>query len=344
MLRGRRARRRPSTSSTVDDGGRVESIQPRDGRRACGSTAASSSSGTRSSTASGTGEELVEEPFQRLIGRGQAARLPARRLLGLHGHLQGQAAARGPVRAAAHVPWEVWKPTRAQRDDRHAASERVIARLSSLTACRPATAAADPRARAPTPTTSRSAAAGRCCGSPPSSRELEVDWVVLRCHAGARARRRARGRGVPRPASHATTWSCSDFRDGFLPYVGREVKDAFEALKREFTPGPRLHPPPRRPAPGPPPRLRADLEHLPRPPDPRVRDPEVRRRPRLRRTSSSALPAEHARAEDRARAGALPAPRRASTGSPATCFARWRGSAGWSARRRSRRRSTGGRS
>ena len=33
--------------------------------------------------------------------------------------------------------------------------------------------------------------------------------------------------------------------------------------------------------------VRADLEHLPRPPDPRVRDPEVRRRPRLARTSSS---------------------------------------------------------
>ena len=35
-----------------------------------------------------------------------------------------------------------------------------------------------------------------------------------------------------------------------------------------------------RPASGPPARVRADLEHVPQPPDPRVRDPEGRRRPR----------------------------------------------------------------
>ena len=41
--------------------------------------------------------------------------------------------------------------------------------------------------------------------------------------------------------------------------------------------------------------MRADLEHLARPPDPRVRDPEVRRRPRRARTSSSRSHEELAR-------------------------------------------------
>ena len=43
-------------------------------------------------------------------------------------------------------------------------------------------------------------------------------------------------------------------------------------------PPPGFHRPPRRPAPGPPPDLRPHLEYVSQPPDPGVRDPEVRRR------------------------------------------------------------------
>ena len=53
----------------VDDGRLVRGIERRDAARTCGSTAASSSSAARSSTISQPGEELVEEPFERLIGR-----------------------------------------------------------------------------------------------------------------------------------------------------------------------------------------------------------------------------------------------------------------------------------
>ena len=70
------------------------------------------------------------------------------------------------------------------------------------------------------------------------------------------------------------------FRDGFFPYVGGEVKDVFEELKARLEPDLIFTHAPARPAPGPPARLRADVEHVARPPDPRVRDPEVRRRPR----------------------------------------------------------------
>ena len=81
--------------------------------------------------------------------------------------------------------------------------------------------------------------------------------------------------------------------------------------------------------------LRADLEHVPRPPDPRVRDPEVRRRPRARRTSFV-----HARARRSPSArstlliDALRDAARRSTGSPRTCSARCCGCAAWSATRR----------
>ena len=79
------------------------------------------------------------------------------------------------------------------------------------------------------------------------------------------------------------------FRDGFLPYLGGEVKDVFEDLKRRVDPQvgfthARLRPPPRSP-----PRMRADVEHLPQPSDPRVRDPQGGRR---RRAPERLLPAQ----------------------------------------------------
>ena len=78
-----------------------------------------------------------------------------------------------------------------------------------------------------------------------------------------------------------------DFPDGFFPYEGQRIKDFFEELKARLLARRRPHPPARRPAPGPPPHLRADLEHVPRPPDPRVRGAQVRRRHGRARTPSS---------------------------------------------------------
>jgi LmbE family N-acetylglucosaminyl deacetylase len=64
---------------------------------------------------------------------------------------------------------------------------------------------------------------------------LEVDWVVLAApgERADEARRSAEaflaGAGTARVEVH-------DFRDGFLPYVGAEVKDVFEALKARVDP------------------------------------------------------------------------------------------------------------
>ena len=54
------------------------------------------------------GEELVQEPFQRLAAAGTPVDLPLRRVLGVHGHVQGEADARGHV-SRGQAPWEVWK-------------------------------------------------------------------------------------------------------------------------------------------------------------------------------------------------------------------------------------------
>ena len=58
-----------------------------------------------------------------------------------------------------------------------------------------------------------------------------------------------------------------EFRDGFFPFLGGQIKDEFEALEAGLRSRPGLHPPPRRPAPGPPLDLRSDVEHVPKPPD-----------------------------------------------------------------------------
>src|SRR5262245_1373787 len=104
-----------------------------------------------------------------------------------------------------------------------------------------------------------------------------LDRALLGCATPARrARRRAplsrRGepeaRRDPVPSSRLPSppeWR----RDGML-----------RVLEANGAAGPDPHPLPRRPAPGSPPGLGADLEHLPGSSDPGVRDPEVRRRSR----------------------------------------------------------------
>ena len=50
------------------------------------------------------GDELVLQPFERLIDRGDLLALPLRRLLAQHGHVQGQDRARRPWRPSPIRP------------------------------------------------------------------------------------------------------------------------------------------------------------------------------------------------------------------------------------------------
>ena len=80
-----------------------------------------------SSTTCEEGEELVEEPFERLIAEEQLLAYPLRRVLGADGHAQGQAQPRG-ARRDGQPPWEVW----AERNGVPARSRRLVVAMLKL--------------------------------------------------------------------------------------------------------------------------------------------------------------------------------------------------------------------
>ena len=107
-------------------------------------------------------------------------------------------------------------------------------------------------------------------------RELEVLWVVF-CSTPQRAEEARSSADRFLQGVSASKVILGSHRDGFLPYEGGAIKDEFEALKGQYSPDVVLthyredrHQDHRRD-------LRAHLEHLARPSDPRVRDPQVRR-------------------------------------------------------------------
>ena len=215
------------------------------------------------------GDELVVEPFQRLIAERRLIGIPVRGLLAGDGHVQGPAARsrRGTSRA---MP-------RGRSGDR------------------------SPRARPPRPADAMltigegglALARVLCLGAHSDDIEIggggtllkllalhpaiAVDWVVLQRRGRPRERGARQRRALPRPTARRGSAS-SRFRERYLPY-DPAVKEYFDQLGREATPDLVLcpwqgdahqdH------------RLVAELaaEHVPRPADPGVRDPEVRRRP-----------------------------------------------------------------
>src|SRR5207248_3828534 len=92
-----------------------------------------------------------------------------------------------------------------------------------------------------------------------------------------------------------------------LPRAGGE--GALRGAEAGGFAGPDLHARRPRPPPGPPARFGADLEHVPRPPDPRVRGAEVGRRPERAERVRAAF-GRAPGAEDRAPPRALPVPAR----------------------------------
>ena len=68
-----------------------------------------------------------------------------------------------------------------------------------------------------------------------SNPELEVDWIVLAAPGERGAEARASADAFLARAGSARV-EVHEFRDGFLPYVGGEVKDVFEDLKGRVDP------------------------------------------------------------------------------------------------------------
>jgi LmbE family N-acetylglucosaminyl deacetylase len=65
--------------------------------------------------------------------------------------------------------------------------------------------------------------------------ELEVDWVVLAADGGRADEARASAEGFLAGVANPRI-EVFGFRDGFLPYLGGKVKDAFESLKARVDP------------------------------------------------------------------------------------------------------------
>jgi len=69
-----------------------------------------------------------------------------------------------------------------------------------------------------------------------SNPELEVDWVVLSARGERAAEARASAEAFVGESVAELRVDVHDFRDGFLPYCGGEVKDVFEDLKLRVDP------------------------------------------------------------------------------------------------------------
>jgi LmbE family N-acetylglucosaminyl deacetylase len=65
--------------------------------------------------------------------------------------------------------------------------------------------------------------------------ELEINWVVLAAEGGRADEARASAEGFLAGVAMSRV-EVLGFRDGFLPYLGGEVKEAFEALKSRVDP------------------------------------------------------------------------------------------------------------
>ena len=198
---------------------------------------------------------------------------------------------------AGNAPWEVWKSPKAAAPTAEAVQVADVE--SDLRQADRATPPQESSASEPTATTSRSAAAATMLRLLERARRCGRALGRLRRGRATRTTRRRRARA----GSWRTRGAKEIVRQGvprrLLPVVGAEIKDVFEALKRTFEPDLDPHALPRRSPPGPPAGVRPDLEHVPRPPDPRIRDPQVRWRPRqpelLRAAERAIVPEEDRR-------------------------------------------------
>jgi len=65
--------------------------------------------------------------------------------------------------------------------------------------------------------------------------DVEVDWVVLGADGIRESEARASAESFLADAASSSV-ACHGFRDGYFPYLGREVKDVFEDLKGRVDP------------------------------------------------------------------------------------------------------------
>src|SRR5262249_53139331 len=144
--------------------------------------------------------------------------VPVRRLLGVHGHVQGQADARGPLHA---------RPRPLGGVEARPGSALSMQRVSPFSGPRKVLALG-----------------AHCddieigCGGTllrvtEENPEIEVRWVTFCSNPAREAEARASAAAFLARAAKSTI-VVHPFKDGYLPYLGGSVKDQFEAEKRAF--------------------------------------------------------------------------------------------------------------
>jgi LmbE family N-acetylglucosaminyl deacetylase len=163
------------------------------------------------------GEELVEEPFQRLIDKKLLSGLPLRRLLREHGHVQGAPGTRGDVRDRQR-PRGPCGPRGARE---HA---RAFARRSTL--CSPARR---PQRR------HRDRLWGNVLQLLARNPGVAVHWVVFSAQANRAGEAEASAARFLASAKLRSV-EVHQFRDGFFPSEHARIKTYFEELKAKGDP------------------------------------------------------------------------------------------------------------
>ena len=240
-----------------------EVASPRSGSPTCSSTAGSSPSAARSSITCSQGDELVLAPFARLIAERKLLAYRVRSASGAWTH--SRSSRNSPTSATpGRRPGSCGRVTAAAgRQDDAPAGPRA-ARLAAATSCSASARTADDieigcwRYHAP-------AALGAAGGA----RDLGRPVRQSRPGSGGASGAQQRPRGAP-----GSSGGPADVPGRVLPLRRRAHQGVLRATEARGEAGPGLHPLSERTAPGPPPRVRAHLQHLPRPPRARVRGHE----------------------------------------------------------------------
>ena len=171
------------------------------------------------------GDELVEETFERLIAARELVAYPVRGVLRPDGHDQGPPAARD-LNESGKAPW------RRSARTVHGVSAARLTHVLSLSAAEPLRRVLAIGCHADD---IEIGCGGTLLALARSNPEVDGGLGRPRCAAASARRRRARALQHSSAAVAEPRVDVHDFRDGFLPYVGGEVKDVFEELKAAST-------------------------------------------------------------------------------------------------------------
>ena len=177
------------------------------------------------------GEDLVEEPLQRLLPAGKVL---AQRHEGFWGPMDTLKDKQWleNLHEEGMAPWQVWDPDRATR---RRGRVRRGGMMLPLELSRPGASPARVLALGAHPDDIEIGCGGTILKLIEQGAVAEVHWVVLSGEDERAEEARASAAAMLGDLGRIEIDVC-DFSDGFFPYEGKRIKDYFEGLKRELAP------------------------------------------------------------------------------------------------------------